>query len=85
LIEFHAADGREWYKGTFTMNENTNPKQIIFTVADCPAPKYIGKVGNAIYRLENGLLIIAGNEPGNPAMPKGFDDPDSRHLEFSKQ
>jgi len=84
-LEFHGANPQEWYKGTFTLREDTTPKQMIVTITDCPAPQYVGKIANAIYRIENGTLIIAGNEPGNPAFPASFDAPGCRLIRFSAQ
>ena len=84
-LEFHGANPQEWYKGTFTLREDTTPKQMIVTITDCPAPQYVGKIANAIYRIENGALIIAGNEPGNPAVPASFDAPGCRLIRFNAQ
>jgi uncharacterized protein (TIGR03067 family) len=84
-LEFHGANPQEWYKGTFTLHEDTTPKQMIVVITDCPAPQYIGKTANAIYRIENGTLTIAGNEPGNPAMPATFDAPGTRLVTFTAQ
>ena len=84
-LEFHGANPQEWYKGTFILREDTTPKQMIVTVTDCPAPQYIGKIANAIYRIENGTLTIAGNEPGNQAMPASFDAPGARMITFTAQ
>ena len=81
-LEFHGANPQEWYKGTFTLREDTDPKQMIVTITDCPAPQYVGKVANAIYRIENGTLTIAGNEPGNPTFPAGFDAKGARVIAF---
>jgi uncharacterized protein (TIGR03067 family) len=82
-LEFRTANPQEWYKGTFTLHEDTTPKQMIVVITDCAAPQYIGKTANAIYKIENGTLTIAGNEPGNPAMPAAFDAPGTRQLTFS--
>jgi uncharacterized protein (TIGR03067 family) len=79
-LEFHGSNPQEWYKGTFVLHEDANPKQMIITITDCPFPKYVGKVANAIYRVENGTLTIAGNEPGKPNMPTGFDDQGARVI-----
>jgi uncharacterized protein (TIGR03067 family) len=81
-LEFHGSNPQEWYKGTFVLHEDANPKQMIITITDCPFPKYVGKVANAIYRVENGTLTIAGNEPGKPNMPTGFDDQGARVIAF---
>jgi uncharacterized protein (TIGR03067 family) len=84
-LEFHGANPQEWYKGTFTLREDTTPKQMIVIITDCPFQKYIGKTANAIYRIDNGMLTIAGNEPGNPAMPASFDAPGARIITFKAE
>jgi len=83
-MEFHGADPREWYKGTFVLNEATTPKQFVGTVTDCSAPNYVGKLVNAIYRIENGVLTLSGHEPGNPTMPTSFDGDQVRCFELRK-
>jgi uncharacterized protein (TIGR03067 family) len=70
------------YKATFTLREDTNPKQLIAVVTDCPFPQYVGKTSQAIYRIENGTLTLAANEPGNPAVPANFDAPNARVILF---
>jgi len=81
-LEFHGANTNEWYKATFTLREDTNPKQLVAIITECPALQYVGKTANAIYRIENGTLTITGNEPGNPAVPAAFDAPDARQIVF---
>ena len=82
-LEFHGANPQEWYKGTFTLHEDANPKQMIITITDCPFPKYVGQTANAIYRIEKGKLTIAGNEPGDPAMPTAFNARGTRTMVFT--
>ena len=83
-LEFHGANPNEWYKGTFTLREDVSPKQLIYSVTDCPAPQYNGKTGYALYRIEAGSLTIAGNEPGSPDPPARFDAPDTRRFVLKK-
>jgi len=82
-LEFHGANPQEWYKATFTLRENTNPKQLDAVVTDCPVPKYVGKTAHAIYKLEDGKLTLTGNEPGNPAVPASFEAPGARQIIFT--
>lgn len=84
-LEYRGADPREWYKATYTLHEDTNPKQIIILINDCPFTNYVGKTANAIYRIENGVLTIAGHEPGNPAIPTSFGGPGVRQMSFKLQ
>lgn len=83
-FEFHGTDANEWYKGTFTLKESANPKQILITVKECPAPDYVGKISHGIYRFDGGKLIITANEPGNDEWPSGFEASGSRTIEFTK-
>jgi hypothetical protein len=83
-IEFRGADTNEWYKATFTLHGSADAHQVIAKVTDCPFPQYIGKTSNAIYQIKDGTLRFAGNEPGNPAMPSGFDAPEARRFFLTK-
>jgi uncharacterized protein (TIGR03067 family) len=82
-LEFVGADTNEWYKATFTLRDDTTPKQLVAVITDCPAPQYIGKTANAIYKIEDGKFTLTGNEPGNPAVPGSFDAPHARELVFT--
>jgi uncharacterized protein (TIGR03067 family) len=84
-LDFHSADGKEWYIGTFTLHEDSNPKQMIVAITESSEPKCVGKTANAIYRFENKTLTIAGNEPGNAAVPASFDAPGAEVIDFKKQ
>jgi len=81
-FEFHGADPGEWYKGTFTLREDSDPKVMVATISECPVDKYIGKIDYAIYRIENGTLTLTAREPGNPDIPSGFDAPETRRFVF---
>jgi len=80
-FEFHGADNNEWYKATFS-GYDTNPKQLMTVITDCPFPQYVGRTAYAIYQLQDGTLTIAGNEPGNPIVPASFDAPGARKFVF---
>jgi uncharacterized protein (TIGR03067 family) len=84
-LEFSGGNPSEWYKGTFSLREDVNPKQVVVLIADCCAPKYNGKTSYALYRIENGALTITANEPGSPEPPASFDAPDTRHLVLKKK
>ena len=71
-LEFRGVNPNEWYKGTFSLREDVNPKQVVFSITECPAPKYNGKTSYALYQIEDGSLTIAGNEPGSPDPPRKF-------------
>lgn len=82
-LEFHGANTQEWYKATFVLREDTTPRQLQAVITDCPAPQYVGKTANAIYKIEDGKLTLTGNEPGNPAVPGSFDAPGARQIVFN--
>jgi uncharacterized protein (TIGR03067 family) len=79
------ADTNAWNKGTFTLKEDTEPRQYIFTVSECHIPKYVGSTIMAIYRLEGGTLTITWNAPGNPAAPSAFDAPGAARMELKQK
>jgi len=84
--EFHDnTDTNVWYKGTFTLREDTTPRQYIAVISECPFPQYVGKTSMAIYRLESGTLTITGHEPGITAVPSAFDAPDAVRMELKRK
>lgn len=83
-LEFRGANTNEWYKGTFTLREDQNPKQLIGVVTECPAPQYIGKPAYAIYKIEAGTLTLTGSEPGKGDVPTSFDASNSRRFVLRK-
>jgi uncharacterized protein (TIGR03067 family) len=84
-LEFHGADPREWYKATFTVRDDTTPKQLLIVITDCPAPAFVGKTSHAIYEIHDGTFTITGNAPGDPRVPASFDAPGARKLVFTKK
>ena len=78
-------DTNVWYKGTFILREDIAPRQFIAVVSECPFPQYVGKTSMAIYRLENGTLTTAGNEPGIAAAPLAFDAPEAARMELKRK
>ena len=81
-FEFHGADTNEWYKGTFTLRDDSEPKVMIAMITECPAEKYVGKTDYALYQLQNGTLTLTAHEPGNPDVPASFDAPETRRFVF---
>ena len=71
-FEFRSANTNEWYKGTFTIRENANPKQILVTVKDTPSTKFIGKTSRGIYRFDGDKFILTVNAPGDEDWPAAF-------------
>ena len=79
-LEFRGVNTNEWYKGTFSLREDVNPKQLAAAITECPSPSYNGKTIYALYRVENGTLTITANAPGSPTAPLSFDARDTRRF-----
>jgi hypothetical protein len=77
-FEFHGPDA-------FTLREDSNPKVMVAAITECPVEKYVGKTDYALYRLENGTLMLTAREPGNPDMPANFDAPETRRFMFKRK
>ena len=84
-IDFHGANPNEWYKATFTLRQDTTPKQLIAVITDCPAASYVGKTSYAIYQIQDSKFTFVGSEPGKPNPPAGFDAPGGRKFGFTKK
>lgn len=83
-LEFHGANTNEWYKAVFAVYD-TVPKQAVAVITDCPMPEYKKQTTYAIWQLENGVLTLAGNEPGNPTVPANFDALHARKFVFKQE
>ena len=84
-IHFVGANKTEWYKATFTVELETDPKQLHGLIKECSVPDVVGKTAHAIYKIENGTLTLVGHPPGVPAAPKSFEGDDtSRTFTFKK-
>jgi uncharacterized protein (TIGR03067 family) len=84
-FDYRGADPDDWGKGTFTLREDTQPKQLLVTLTECGPGQYAGKTSCMIYKIEGGTLTAAANEPGNPAAPLSFDAPGARRMVFKKE
>lgn len=65
-------DPNMWYKGTFAIKTDKDPKQIDLLLKEMPIPQYVGKTSLGIYKIEGNNLTLALNEPGNPNRPESF-------------
>ena len=81
-LECRGANPNDWYKGTFTLREDTTPRQCVLAITGCASPDYIGKTCLAIYQIADGTLTMAGNEPGNPNPPPAFGAEGARTFKF---
>lgn len=83
-LEAHGEDTNEWYKATISLYD-TNPKQAVIVITDCPFPQYVGATSYGLYEIKDGALTIAANEPGFPGAPLNLDSPGTRKFEFKKE
>ena len=88
--ELRAADGKEWYRGTFTLLETASPKQMTVSLTQSSVPKSAGQPIHAVYQLELGTeghdrLVITANPPGNPKMPDGLGDRHARQIIYTRE
>ena len=88
-VDFHGADSRDWFRGTFTVNQRMNPKQLITVISLSTLPQSAGKTVNAVYRVAPGAddqatLIVTFSQPGDPYMPASLNDRHARQIVFTK-
>ncbi len=83
-LEFRGPDPQEWYKATFVLDEQAQPKAADVHIHECGLPEYVDKIAKAIYSIEQDTFTLAGNEPGNPTRPAAF-GPDVRTFILTKQ
>ena len=87
-IKFQGARAEEWYEATITLKPKANPKRAVALIERCPAPQYINKTANFIYKIEGKTLTLAGSEPGSEKEPTAFEpNPDNpvRTFVLNKQ
>ena len=83
-IRFDGPTGKEWYEGTFDIDETTKPKRISVLIEDCAIEQFKKQTVEGIYRLEGKTWTIAATAPGSPEGPSGFDDEKASTIEFEK-
>ncbi|HXR47388.1 MAG TPA: hypothetical protein VN784_08090 [Candidatus Limnocylindrales bacterium] len=83
--EFRGGDTNEWYKGDFSLREDASPKQIVLSISECSAPRFIGKTSYGLYRFENDTVTLAVNKPGSSEAPLNFEAPGTRQFVLKKQ
>ena len=73
-FHFHR-DTNFWFETTITLPAGTDPKQLYATIKASPASQSdaIGKVVVAIFKIEDGTLILATSGHGAEKVPKRFE------------
>jgi uncharacterized protein (TIGR03067 family) len=88
FIKFQGTRAEEWYEATITLKPKANPKRAAARIERCPAPQYVNKTANFIYKIEGKTLTLAGSEPGSEKEPIAFEpNPDNpvRTFVLNKQ
>ena len=84
-LDYRGASPSDWCKGTFTLREDTHPKQLIGVMTECVDTQFVGKAVHAIYKIEQDTLTLSGKAPGNAEAPTDFGADYSRTLVLKKQ
>jgi uncharacterized protein (TIGR03067 family) len=61
-----------WYKGTFKLDTDSDPKKIDLAIKEAGIPQYVGRTSLGIYKIEEGILVMTINQPGAPNYPSSF-------------
>ncbi len=70
--DFTTSEQSEWFKGAFTLNTSTNPKQVDAKINESSETESIGKTSLGIYKIEDNTVTFAVNEPGIITRPSSF-------------
>jgi uncharacterized protein (TIGR03067 family) len=79
-MAYQGHEANDWVKGTFSVRENTSPKQFIGVITGAESPDSIGKKVYAIYKIDDGTLTITGAAPGESDFPAEFDSEGTREF-----
>jgi uncharacterized protein (TIGR03067 family) len=80
-FHFHR-DTNFWFETTITLPADTDPKQLHATIKGCPPSQAssIGQVVGAIFKIEDGTLILATRGGGAEETPKSFEATEEKGL-----
>ena len=69
-------DPKFWFDTTFTLQEDAQPKQMHVTIRKCAPPEdSIGAVMHVLFKLENEILTLAGEQASGEEAPEEFPVP----------
>lgn len=80
-LHFHR-DTNFWFDTTVKLSPDASPRRFHATIKACPASQKdsVGAVVGAIYKIEDGMLVIATAGDGADGVPKGFDPASERGI-----
>lgn len=70
--KFEITSQSVWYKGTFSLAPDADPKEIDLLIKDAPMPQFKGQTSLGIYEFQEGILWLAMNRPGLAERPTQF-------------
>jgi len=71
-LEYHGADPGDWARGTFELNEKTQPAQMDLMVTANPSKESVGKMLPIIYQMQGDELHVAVGSGGSVQRPASF-------------
>jgi uncharacterized protein (TIGR03067 family) len=71
-LHFQGLKTNDWYETTFTLPAETNPRQLRATITGCQRTNDIGAVIGAIFKIEDGVLTLAGIQDRDQEPPESF-------------
>lgn len=71
-LRYHGQTTNDWYETTFTLPEETVPRQLRATITACHQTNDIGAVVRAIVKIEEGTLTLVGIQDRDKEPPKDF-------------
>ncbi len=71
-LDYRGVQSNDWCRGTFVLNEWTQPRQLDLTIQEIADPQYAGKSLLGIYEFQGEALKVAVAEPGSAQRPAGL-------------
>jgi uncharacterized protein (TIGR03067 family) len=83
-LDYHGPETNDWARGTFVLDEQTQPMELDFTIQE--SPHDVGKRVLGIYELQGDNLKIAVAPPGDSQRPLNFTPgPNTRVMIYKRQ
>lgn len=73
-LRFQGPKPGDWYEATFTLKEGVLPQQMVATITGSNLPRDVGKVVDAVLKIEDGTLFLAGLDPDGEEQLEVFGD-----------
>lgn len=73
-LHFQGLKPDEWYDATFTLKEGVLPQQMVATITGCELARDLGKVIEAVFKIDDGTLFLAGLDTDGEEQVNVFGD-----------